>query len=146
LAAARDLSVKKTKRAHCSAPFLFKRESLGAIYGLDHASPEPATSIGRSRKSVSLSAMTSQYFIGGMMPESARAQQNVHAVWTAPSVVRGNHHHVRGTEVTLVFGPALVRYRDANGIQDVQITLECHCEVRRARNWRMPKKYLDGAR
>jgi hypothetical protein len=26
-----DLSVKKTKRAHCSAPFLFKRESLGPI-------------------------------------------------------------------------------------------------------------------
>ena len=51
-----------------------------------------------------------------------RAQQNIHAVWTAPGAVRGNHHHVRGTEVTLVFGPALVRYRDANGIQDVQIT------------------------
>ena len=29
---------------------------------------------------------------------------------------------MRGTEVTLVLGPALVRYRDANGIQDVQIT------------------------
>src|SRR4029077_3732315 len=29
----------KNKKAHCSAPFLFKRESLGAIYGLDHASP-----------------------------------------------------------------------------------------------------------
>jgi len=29
---------------------------------------------------------------------------------------------VRGTEVALVLGPALVRYSDANGIQDVQIS------------------------
>jgi dTDP-4-dehydrorhamnose 3,5-epimerase-like enzyme len=50
------------------------------------------------------------------------AQQNVHVVWTAAGAVRGNHHHVRGTEVALVLGPALVRYRDANGIQDVEIT------------------------
>jgi len=50
------------------------------------------------------------------------AQHNVHVVWTAPGAVRGNHHHVRGTEVTLVIGPALVRYRDANGEQDVQVT------------------------
>jgi dTDP-4-dehydrorhamnose 3,5-epimerase-like enzyme len=50
------------------------------------------------------------------------AQQNVHLVWTAAGAVRGNHHHVRGTEVALVLGPALVRYRDANGIRDVQIT------------------------
>src|SRR6266850_2508481 len=33
------------------------------------------------------------------------AQQNVHVVWTAAGAVRGNHHHVRGTEVTLVLGP-----------------------------------------
>src|SRR6478672_12490353 len=50
------------------------------------------------------------------------AQQNVHVVWTAAGAVRGNHYHMRGTEVTLVLGPALVCYRDANGIQDVQIT------------------------
>src|SRR6476646_7044203 len=49
------------------------------------------------------------------------AQQNVHVVWTAAGAVRGNHHHVRGTEVALVLGPALVRYRDANGIQDIEI-------------------------
>ena len=51
-----------------------------------------------------------------------RAQQNVHVVWTAAGAVRGNHHHLRGTEVALVLGPALVRYRDANGIEDVEIT------------------------
>src|SRR4029078_5711129 len=50
------------------------------------------------------------------------AQQNVHVVWTAAGAVRGNHHHLRGTEVALVLVPALVRYRDANGIQDVEIT------------------------
>src|SRR5436309_3900059 len=50
------------------------------------------------------------------------AQQNVHVVWTAAGAVRGNHHHVRGTEVALVLGPGLVRYRDANGIQDFEIT------------------------
>ena len=50
------------------------------------------------------------------------AQQNVHLVWTAAGAVRGNHHHVRGTEVALVLGPALVRYKDANGIQDVEIS------------------------
>src|SRR5207302_9322288 len=54
--------------------------------------------------------------------EQLTAQQNVHVVWTAAGAVRGNHHHVRGTEVALVLGPALVRYRDANGIQDVEIT------------------------
>ena len=50
------------------------------------------------------------------------AQRNVHVVWTEVGAVRGNHHHVRGTEVTLVVGPALVRYRDANGVQDVHVT------------------------
>src|SRR5436190_10571392 len=50
------------------------------------------------------------------------AQQNVHVVWTAAGAVRGNHHHVRGTEVILILGPALVRYRDANGIQDVHVS------------------------
>ena len=50
------------------------------------------------------------------------AQHNVHVVWTVAGAVRGNHHHVRGTEVTLCLGPALVRYRDANGLQDVQVT------------------------
>lgn len=49
------------------------------------------------------------------------AQRNVHVVWTEAGAVRGNHHHVRGTEVTLALGPALVRYRDANGVQDVHV-------------------------
>jgi len=50
------------------------------------------------------------------------AQHNVHVVWTVAGAVRGNHHHVRGTEVTLVLGPALVRYRDASGVHDIKVT------------------------
>jgi len=49
-------------------------------------------------------------------------QKNVHVVWTAGGAVRGNHHHMRGTEVALVLGPALVRYRDANGVHNVHIS------------------------
>src|SRR3982751_1998466 len=45
------------------------------------------------------------------------AQHNVHVVWTTAGAIRGNHHHVRGTEVTSVLGHALVRYREANGIR-----------------------------
>ncbi len=50
------------------------------------------------------------------------AQKNVHVVWTVAGAVRGNHHHVRGTKVTLVLGPALVRYRDPGGVHDVRVT------------------------
>ena len=49
------------------------------------------------------------------------AQQNVHAAWTSPGAVRGNHYHARGTEVTLVLGPGLVRYRDGSGVHDVRV-------------------------
>lgn len=49
------------------------------------------------------------------------AQQNVHTAWTVPGSVRGNHYHARGTEVTLVLGPALVRYRDETGIHNVRV-------------------------
>ena len=49
------------------------------------------------------------------------AQRNVHAAWTVPGAIRGNHYHARGTEVTLVLGPALVRYRDASGVHDVRV-------------------------
>ena len=49
-------------------------------------------------------------------------QKNVHVVWTLPRAVRGNHHHVRGTEIGLVLGPALVRYRDANGVHNIHIS------------------------
>jgi hypothetical protein len=42
-------------------------------------------------------------------------------VITAPGCVRGNHSHTCGTEVVTVQGPALVRIRDEQGIQDTLI-------------------------
>jgi dTDP-4-dehydrorhamnose 3,5-epimerase-like enzyme len=48
-------------------------------------------------------------------------QRNVHVVVTEPGGVRGNHYHTRGTEVLTVQGPALVRLRDEQGIQDTII-------------------------
>jgi dTDP-4-dehydrorhamnose 3,5-epimerase-like enzyme len=38
-----------------------------------------------------------------------------------PGVVRGNHYHVKGTEVCSVSGPTLVRYREGNETHDVQV-------------------------
>ncbi len=43
------------------------------------------------------------------------AQKNAHLVLTIPGGVRGNHYHRIGTEISVVLGPALVRYRDADG-------------------------------
>jgi oxalate decarboxylase/phosphoglucose isomerase-like protein (cupin superfamily) len=40
---------------------------------------------------------------------------------TEPGCVRGNHYHTRGTEVFTVQGPALVRIRDEQGVQDTLI-------------------------
>jgi oxalate decarboxylase/phosphoglucose isomerase-like protein (cupin superfamily) len=47
--------------------------------------------------------------------------RNVHVVFTVPGAVRGNHRHVRGTEITAVTGPALVRFKDAEGVHDVTV-------------------------
>jgi dTDP-4-dehydrorhamnose 3,5-epimerase-like enzyme len=47
--------------------------------------------------------------------------RNVHAVITEPGAVRGNHRHPRGTELSAVQGPALVCYRDAEGVREVQV-------------------------
>jgi dTDP-4-dehydrorhamnose 3,5-epimerase-like enzyme len=46
---------------------------------------------------------------------------NVHVVYTVPGVVRGNHYHVKGTEVCSVSGPTLVHYREGNETHDVQV-------------------------
>ena len=45
-------------------------------------------------------------------------QKNAHLVLTAPGGIRGNHYHRVGTEIAVVLGPALVRYRDADGQRD----------------------------
>src|SRR5260370_5294075 len=54
-------------------------------------------------------------------PAEIPAQRNAHLVLTAPGCIRGNHYHERGTEVTVVLGPALVRVRDADGLRDYEV-------------------------
>jgi dTDP-4-dehydrorhamnose 3,5-epimerase-like enzyme len=53
--------------------------------------------------------------------ERLPSQRNVHIVITEPGCVRGNHYHTRGTEVVTVQGPALVRIRDGQGVQDTLV-------------------------
>ena len=54
-------------------------------------------------------------------PELLTGWRNVHMVVTEPGAIRGNHRHLRGTEVTTVLGPALVRYRAESGLEDVEV-------------------------
>lgn len=53
--------------------------------------------------------------------EELGAQHNCHVVITAPGGIRGNHFHKRGTEIATQRGPALVRFCDARGVQEVCI-------------------------
>jgi dTDP-4-dehydrorhamnose 3,5-epimerase-like enzyme len=54
-------------------------------------------------------------------PQLLAGWRNVHAVITEPGAVRGNHRHLRGTEVSSVSGAALVRYREGGETRDVQV-------------------------
>lgn len=54
-------------------------------------------------------------------PDALPAQRNAHLVLTEPGCVRGNHYHVRGSEITAVLGPALFRYRDGDEVRDLHI-------------------------
>ena len=47
--------------------------------------------------------------------------RNVHTVVSEPGAVRGNHRHVRGTEITAILGPALVRYRAGERIEEMNV-------------------------
>jgi dTDP-4-dehydrorhamnose 3,5-epimerase-like enzyme len=47
--------------------------------------------------------------------------RNVHVVITEPGAVRGNHIHLRGSEITSVVGPVLVRYRETGVVRDVLV-------------------------
>lgn len=51
-------------------------------------------------------------------PDEFPAQRNAHLVLSVPGAVRGNHFHRIGTEVAVVLGPALVRYRDGSGLHE----------------------------
>lgn len=54
-------------------------------------------------------------------PQLLGGWRNVHAVITEPGAVRGNHRHLRGTEVSAVYGEALVRYREGDQICDALV-------------------------
>lgn len=49
------------------------------------------------------------------------AQRNVHVVLTEPQQVRGNHFHLRGTEVAAVVGPAVVRFREGSQLRTIDV-------------------------
>jgi dTDP-4-dehydrorhamnose 3,5-epimerase-like enzyme len=49
------------------------------------------------------------------------AQRNTHVVISQPGVVRGNHYHLKGTEIIAVMGPALVRIREDGRLRDVEV-------------------------
>lgn len=51
-------------------------------------------------------------------PAMLAQQGNCHLTLTQPGCIRGNHFHRRGSEVTVVIGPALARYRDRDRIVD----------------------------
>jgi dTDP-4-dehydrorhamnose 3,5-epimerase-like enzyme len=53
--------------------------------------------------------------------ERLTGQRNMHVVITEPGHVRGNHYHTHGTELVIVQGPALVRIRDGQEVQDTLI-------------------------
>jgi len=54
-------------------------------------------------------------------PQLLAGWRNVHAVISEPGAVRGNHAHLRGTEISAVVGPALVRYREAGSTHDAKV-------------------------
>jgi dTDP-4-dehydrorhamnose 3,5-epimerase-like enzyme len=54
------------------------------------------------------------------IPEaSLSAQRNTHVAFTEPGCVRGNHYHEQSTEVFVVMGPGLVRFREGGVVRDV---------------------------
>lgn len=54
-------------------------------------------------------------------PDDLPKQRNVHLTLTEPGCIRGNHYHERGTEVSVVLGPALLRYRDEGEVRDFEV-------------------------
>jgi dTDP-4-dehydrorhamnose 3,5-epimerase-like enzyme len=53
-------------------------------------------------------------------------QANAHLVFTEPGCVRGNHYHPTGTEVLVLLGPGLVRFREEGRVQEI-IVAEKEC-------------------
>jgi UDP-2-acetamido-2,6-beta-L-arabino-hexul-4-ose reductase len=61
--------------------------------------------------------------------EVLAGQKNVHVVTSRPGAVRGNHYHLKGTETLVVCGPALVRIRTADQLEDFSIPADTTCRV-----------------
>jgi dTDP-4-dehydrorhamnose 3,5-epimerase-like enzyme len=53
--------------------------------------------------------------------EQITMQRNTHVGISKPGVVRGNHYHLKGTEITAVMGPARVRFKENDEIRDIDI-------------------------
>lgn len=53
--------------------------------------------------------------------EMIAAQRNTHVVISNPGVIRGNHCHLKGTEIIAVMGPALVRFRENDEAQNIEV-------------------------
>ena len=54
-------------------------------------------------------------------PQLLAGWRNVHTVISEPGSVRGNHAHLRGTEISTVVGPTLVRYREGTSVHDALV-------------------------
>jgi dTDP-4-dehydrorhamnose 3,5-epimerase-like enzyme len=48
-------------------------------------------------------------------------QRNTHMVLTEPGAIRGNHLHHHATEVFVLVGPGLVRWREGGELRDVNV-------------------------
>lgn len=55
------------------------------------------------------------------LTDAFSAQRNAHVVISDPSVIRGNHYHLKGEETIAVLGPALVRFRNNDKIEEIEI-------------------------
>jgi UDP-2-acetamido-2,6-beta-L-arabino-hexul-4-ose reductase len=56
-----------------------------------------------------------------LAPEDFASQRNAHVVVSAADVVRGNHYHEIGEETITILGPALVRFRENETLEEVMV-------------------------
>jgi UDP-2-acetamido-2,6-beta-L-arabino-hexul-4-ose reductase len=72
-------------------------------------------------ETVSLFADARGWVIEPVGETQLHAQRNAHVALTAPGAVRGNHFHHHATEVFVVIGPGLVRWRENGEVRDVNV-------------------------
>ena len=49
-------------------------------------------------------------------------QRNAHVVLTQPGCIRGNHYHTKGTEIIVVRGKTLARFRDGQELYETTVS------------------------